>query len=139
MKLTSLTTILVTFIPSILADAVIQSVQTSGSGCPGGNGIQATVGASNLITLSSAPNFTVALGGDAQQKTKSCRAMISVNVGPKEQFTILQSDFLGTAKLDPTVKLSVFSSFSFQSTPDKTASLVLKKLDEIANYLVVRS
>jgi hypothetical protein len=128
MKANILPAILLTLIPSILADPVIQSVQTSGTGCPGGDGIQAIVGANNLITLSSAPNFTVALGGDAQQKTKSCRAMISVNVGPNEQFTILQSDFLGTAKLDAGVKVTVFSSFFFQSAPDKTVCSIHSKI-----------
>jgi len=49
--------------------------------------------------------------------------MISVNVGPNEQFTVLQSDFLGTAKLDPEAKVTVFSSFFFQSAPDKTFDL----------------
>jgi hypothetical protein len=105
---------------SAQADAVIQSVQTAGSGCPGGNGLFTSVTGGSLLTVSSAPNFRVVLGGDPAAKSRNCQALISVAVGPNEQFTVTQSDFPGWARLDNGATLSVFPSFYFQSRPENT-------------------
>jgi len=111
------------FVSSVAAEAVVASVQTSGSGCPGGNGLNTRVTAGTLVTLSNAPAFKVAMGGDGARKQKNCQATIAVNVGPNEQFSVLQSDWIGWAKLEPGATATVFPSFFFQSAPEKTFSL----------------
>jgi uncharacterized protein DUF4360 len=101
---------------TVSADAVIQSVQTSGSGCPGGNGIGVSIDApNNIITLSNAPEFKIQVGNSPGRKNKNCQAMISVSVAPNEQFTVLQSDFPAWARLDTGVTASIMSNFFFQS------------------------
>jgi len=107
---------------SAQADAVIQSVQTAGSGCPGGNSVVANQSASNLLTMSSAPRFQVSMGGDPAAKSKNCQALIVVSVGPNEQFTVTQSDFPAWARLDAGTSVSVFPSFYFQSHAADTFS-----------------
>jgi hypothetical protein len=101
---------------SVTADAIIQSVKTSGSGCPGGNGIGVSVdAANNMITLQNAPEFKIAVGNSPGRQNKNCQAMISISVAPNEQFTVLQSDFPAWARLDAGVTASIMSNFFFQS------------------------
>jgi len=102
------------------AQAVINSIQTAGSGCPGGNGVSTTIGADNLITLAGATGFRAALGGDVSQRSKSCEAMISVTIPPGQQFTVIQSDFPGWARLDDGATATVIASFYFQSSASET-------------------
>jgi Domain of unknown function (DUF4360) len=104
------------------ADAVIQSVQTSGSGCPGGNAVSTAITNGNFITVSPVSTFQAVIGGAPGQRQKNCQAMISVSVGPNEQFTVVQSDFPGYARLDSGVTASVFPTFYFQSHAADTVS-----------------
>jgi len=103
------------FTSTTQAQAVINSIQTAGSGCPGGNGVSTAIGPDNVITVFGATNFRAVLGGDVSQRSKSCEAMISVTVPPGQQFTVLQSDFPGWARLDDGATASLIASFYFQS------------------------
>lgn len=109
---------------SVAAEAVVASIQTAGSGCPGENGISTKITAGTLITMSNASEFKVAMGGDGARKQKNCNAIIAVNVGPNEQFTVLQSDWLGWGKLSAGATATVYNSFYFQSAAEQTVSLI---------------
>ena len=95
---------------SVRAETWIESVQTK---CP--ESISAVVGTDNVVTLSNATSFRVTKGGGDQEKRARCDVAIRVNVPPNEQFTILQSDFLGWARFDSKTTASVWRSFRFRS------------------------